>query len=152
VKRSGPDYRIPNEPVKPTPGGDIPWLSIQAKDGTWHWAKGELDGANLIVRSDGTDTITLILPILTRNHRFFSIGLRYIAYRKETNHYEKKIVFKNNPRHHRLRDGAFQYSPGRRVSQQQAECGHRWLRPAGEQQRTLSPECGREYCRALRRP
>jgi len=41
------------EPVKPTPGADIPWLSIQAKDGTWHWAKGELDGADLIVRSDG---------------------------------------------------------------------------------------------------
>lgn len=40
------------EPVKPTPGADIPWLSIQAKDGTWHWAKGELDGADLIVRSD----------------------------------------------------------------------------------------------------
>ena len=41
------------EPVKPTPGADIPWLSIQAKDGTWHWARGELDGADLLVRSDG---------------------------------------------------------------------------------------------------
>jgi sialate O-acetylesterase len=40
------------EPVKPIPGADIPWLSIQAKDGSWHWATGKLDGADLIVSSD----------------------------------------------------------------------------------------------------
>ena len=39
------------EPAKPTPGAKIPWLSIQDKDGTWHWAQGKLDGADLIVWS-----------------------------------------------------------------------------------------------------
>jgi sialate O-acetylesterase len=26
-------------------------LSIQAKDGSWHWAEGKIDGADLIVSS-----------------------------------------------------------------------------------------------------
>lgn len=38
-------------PPKPTPGAAMPWLSIQAKDGTWHWAAGTLDGSDLIVSS-----------------------------------------------------------------------------------------------------
>ena len=38
-------------PPKPTPGAKMPWLSIQAKDGTWHWATGEIDGSDLIVSS-----------------------------------------------------------------------------------------------------
>ena len=38
-------------PVKPTPGAKIPWLSIQAKDGTWHWGQGRLDGSDLLVFS-----------------------------------------------------------------------------------------------------
>jgi sialate O-acetylesterase len=37
--------------AKPTPGAKMPWLSIQAKDGTWHWADGKLDGSDLIVSS-----------------------------------------------------------------------------------------------------
>lgn len=40
------------EPAEPTPNAGISWLSIQAKDGTWHWAQGKLDGADLIVWSD----------------------------------------------------------------------------------------------------
>ena len=40
------------EPAKPTPGAKIPWLSIQDKDGAWHWAQGKFDGADLIVWSD----------------------------------------------------------------------------------------------------
>ena len=39
------------EPPVPTPGADMPWLSIQAKDGSWHWAEGRIDGSDLIVSS-----------------------------------------------------------------------------------------------------
>lgn len=35
----------------PTPDAPMPWLSIQAKDGSWHWAEGKIDGSDLIVRS-----------------------------------------------------------------------------------------------------
>ena len=38
-------------PAKPTPGEKIKWLSIQSKDGTWHWAEGKIDGTDLIVSS-----------------------------------------------------------------------------------------------------
>ena len=36
-------------PPVPTPGAAIPWLSIQAKDGAWHWAEGVIDGTDLLV-------------------------------------------------------------------------------------------------------
>ena len=36
-------------PPVPTPDAAIQWLSIQAKDGTWHWADGKIDGSDLIV-------------------------------------------------------------------------------------------------------
>jgi len=39
------------EPPVATPNTTIPWLSIQAKDGTWHWAEGKIDGPDLIVSS-----------------------------------------------------------------------------------------------------
>jgi sialate O-acetylesterase len=39
------------EPPTPTPYAAMPWLSIQAKDGTWHWAEGKIDGSDLIVSS-----------------------------------------------------------------------------------------------------
>jgi sialate O-acetylesterase len=38
-------------PPVPTPDATIPWLSIQAKDGTWYWAEGKIDGSDLIVSS-----------------------------------------------------------------------------------------------------
>ena len=41
------DYSAP----VPTPGAKIPWLSIQAKGGAWHWAVGKLDGEELVVSS-----------------------------------------------------------------------------------------------------
>ncbi len=37
------------EPPVPTPDAPMPWLSIQAKDGSWHWAEGRIDGSDLIV-------------------------------------------------------------------------------------------------------
>lgn len=37
------------EPPVPTPGAKIPWLSIQAKDGTWHQAEGHIEGSELVV-------------------------------------------------------------------------------------------------------
>jgi sialate O-acetylesterase len=48
------------EPPVPTPDAPMPWLSIQAKDGTWHWADGKIDGADLIVSSkEVTDPIAV---------------------------------------------------------------------------------------------
>jgi sialate O-acetylesterase len=39
------------EPPVPTPDAAMPWLSIQAKDGTWHWAEGKVAGSDLIACS-----------------------------------------------------------------------------------------------------
>ncbi len=48
------------EPPVPTPDASIPWLSIQAKDGTWHWAEGKIDGSDLIVSSkDVTEPVAV---------------------------------------------------------------------------------------------
>ena len=38
-------------PPVPTPDAPMPWLSIQAKDGSWHWAEGKIEGSDLIVSS-----------------------------------------------------------------------------------------------------
>ena len=38
-------------PPVPTPGAPIQWLSIQAKDGSWHWAEGKIEGSELVVSS-----------------------------------------------------------------------------------------------------
>lgn len=38
-------------PPVPQPGAAVQWLSIQAKDGTWHWAEGKIDGVELVVSS-----------------------------------------------------------------------------------------------------
>lgn len=38
-------------PPVETPDAKLQWLSIQAKDGTWHWADGKIDGSELIVSS-----------------------------------------------------------------------------------------------------
>jgi sialate O-acetylesterase len=35
----------------PVPDAKLPWLSIQAKDGTWHWAEARIDSSDLIVSS-----------------------------------------------------------------------------------------------------
>ncbi|MFT5241795.1 MAG: sialate O-acetylesterase [Candidatus Promineifilaceae bacterium] len=36
-------------PAVPTPGATLQWLSIQASDGTWHWADGKIYGSDLVV-------------------------------------------------------------------------------------------------------
>lgn len=36
-------------PPVPTPDAKLQWLSIQGKDGTWHWADGKIDGSELVV-------------------------------------------------------------------------------------------------------
>ncbi len=38
-------------PPTPRPKAGLQWLSIQAKDGGWHWAVGQIDGSELIVSS-----------------------------------------------------------------------------------------------------
>lgn len=47
-------------PPVPAPDAPIQWLSIQAKDSTWHWAEGRIDGSDLIVSSkDVADPIAV---------------------------------------------------------------------------------------------
>lgn len=36
-------------PPKPAPDAKLQWLSLQAKDGSWHWAEGKIDGSDLVV-------------------------------------------------------------------------------------------------------
>ncbi len=36
-------------PPKPTSDAKLQWLSIQGKDGSWHWADGKIDGSQLVV-------------------------------------------------------------------------------------------------------
>lgn len=38
-------------PPVPTPEAKLQWLSIQSKDGTWHWADGKIEGSELVVSS-----------------------------------------------------------------------------------------------------
>lgn len=38
-------------PPVPQPGAAVQWLSIQSKDGTWHWADGKIEGTELVVSS-----------------------------------------------------------------------------------------------------
>jgi sialate O-acetylesterase len=38
-------------PPAPTPDAKLQWLSIQSKDGSWHWADGKIDGSDLVVSS-----------------------------------------------------------------------------------------------------
>ncbi|MBI1336107.1 MAG: hypothetical protein GC164_03990 [Phycisphaera sp.] len=40
-------------PPHETPDADLDWLSIQDQNGSWHWAKGTIDGQDLIVRAEG---------------------------------------------------------------------------------------------------
>ncbi len=39
-------------PPVPTPEAKLQWLSVQAKDGTWHWADGRIEGSELIVSNE----------------------------------------------------------------------------------------------------
>jgi len=41
------DYEMPVA----APGAKLPWLSIQSKDGSWHWAEASIDGTDLLVSS-----------------------------------------------------------------------------------------------------
>lgn len=41
------------EPPVPTPDAKLDWLSIRAKDGTWHWADGKIEGSELVVSAKG---------------------------------------------------------------------------------------------------
>lgn len=47
-------------PPKRTSDKKLEWLAIQAKDGTWHWADGIIDGSELVVSSqEVTDPIAV---------------------------------------------------------------------------------------------
>jgi sialate O-acetylesterase len=40
-----------SQPPKPVTDKKISWLALQAKDGSWHWAEGRIDGSELVVTS-----------------------------------------------------------------------------------------------------
>ncbi len=44
--------RTPYHEPEPAPKADLPWLSIQGEDGTWHWAKATIDDKDLLVFSE----------------------------------------------------------------------------------------------------
>lgn len=48
---------LPEAFLPPVPRSEakLDWLAIQDKDGTWHWADGKIDGAELIVSADGVN-------------------------------------------------------------------------------------------------
>ncbi|MEM7393817.1 MAG: sialate O-acetylesterase [Verrucomicrobiota bacterium] len=39
-------------PPEPSTTAEIPWLSIQDRNGTWHWAQGRIEGSELLVSSE----------------------------------------------------------------------------------------------------
>lgn len=43
-------------PPTPTPNAKLQWLSIQAQDGSWHWADAIIDGSELIVYAEHVKT------------------------------------------------------------------------------------------------
>jgi sialate O-acetylesterase len=48
---------LPDAFLPPVPelNAKLQWLAIQAKDGTWHWADGKIDGSGLIVSAKGVE-------------------------------------------------------------------------------------------------
>ena len=55
IARKADPAKLPDSflPPKPMPDAKIDWLAIQAKDGSWHWADGKIDGAELVVTAEG---------------------------------------------------------------------------------------------------
>lgn len=47
-------------PPEPTPKAELNWLSLQGKDGTWHWAEHRIDGSDLIVFAPGVKVPTAV--------------------------------------------------------------------------------------------
>lgn len=54
-------------PAQPTPEEKIKWLSLQSKDGTWHWAEGKIDGTDLIVSSPEVTAPVAVRYAFTNN-------------------------------------------------------------------------------------
>ena len=55
------------EPPVPTPDAAMPWLSIQSGDGTWHWAEGRIEGADLIVSAKAVADPVAVRYAYTQN-------------------------------------------------------------------------------------
>lgn len=58
----------------PSPDAKLQWLSIQAKDGTWHWADGKIDGTELVVSAEGVEA-----PVAVR-YAYTAQPLGYLLY------------------------------------------------------------------------
>ena len=61
------------EPPVPTPGAKIPWLSVRAKDGMWHWADGVIEGAELLVSSKAVVEPVAVRYAYTQNPVGFNL-------------------------------------------------------------------------------
>ena len=55
IARKADPAQLPDSflPPKPMPDAKIDWLAIQATDGSWHWADGRIEGAELVVSAEG---------------------------------------------------------------------------------------------------
>lgn len=69
-----PDAFLPPEP---TPDAGLQWLSIQAKDGTWHWADGKVEGSQLVVSAEGVTE-----PVAVR-YAYTTQPLGHLLYNKD---------------------------------------------------------------------
>jgi sialate O-acetylesterase len=65
------------QPPVATPDAKLQWLSIQSADGTWHWADGKTDGADLIVSAPGVDK-----PVNVR-YAYTAQPLGHLLYNKD---------------------------------------------------------------------
>lgn len=54
-------------PPTQAPGASLPWLSIQGKDGAWHWAEARIEGSDLVVFSKDAQEPTAVRYAYT-NH------------------------------------------------------------------------------------
>jgi sialate O-acetylesterase len=64
-------------PPVPTPDAKPQWLSIQSADGSWHWAEGKIDGAELVVSAQDIDK-----PVAVR-YAYTSQPLGHLLYNKD---------------------------------------------------------------------
>lgn len=80
-------------PPVPTPNAKMPWLSIQDKEGTWHWADGKIEGNNLIVSCKSVKNPMAVRYAYTNRplgiYLYNAAGLPASPFTTEINEHEK---------------------------------------------------------------
>lgn len=81
-------------PPKATPDAKLQWLSVQSKDGIWHWAEGRIEGSQLLVSSKSVNDPVSVRYAYTQHpsgNLLYSKGGQPVA-PFSTNGYETKTV------------------------------------------------------------